>query len=193
VDATFDLGSARVFPAGYLREPLDHLRRATHVLVTHADLAPEGRIERTREVLARHAPDAPVMLSRHAPSGFYALDAPAEVRSPEELQGMRVLAMCAVGNPASFEQLLTHLGADVIGTRVFPDHHAYQPEDWAAVGGALGDAEADAIVVTEKDAVKLPPPPAGLPPVAAVAVDLSIMQNEESWDELVGRIGQAAR
>jgi tetraacyldisaccharide 4'-kinase len=193
VDATFDLSEARVFPAGHLREPLDHLRRATHVLVTHADLAETGRIERIHDAIARHAPAAPVMLARHAPDGFYRLGAPEEVRSPEDLRGMNVLAMCAVGNPESFEDLLLDLGAAVVGTQFFPDHHAYRREDWDQVRGAIAGLEVDAIVVTEKDAVKLPPAPEGLPPVAAVSVDLSIMKGEESWNELVGRIEQAAR
>ena len=193
VDATFDLATAHVFPAGHLREPLDHLRRATHLLITHADLASDEHIARTRELLARYAPDAPVMLSRHAASGFYALDEPTQVRPPENLRGMRVLAVCAVGNPDSFEDLLTDLGAEVAGTRFFPDHHAYQAEDWARVRDALGDEDFDAIVVTEKDAVKLPPAPDDLPPVVAVAVDLSITKGEESWYELVNRIEQAAR
>jgi len=193
IDATFDLASARVFPAGHLREPLDHLRRATHVLITHADLARGERIEQTREVLARYAPDAPVMRSRHAPSGFYALDRPGEVRAPEKLRGMRVLAMCAVGNPESFADLLTQLGAEVVARQFFPDHHAYEPGDWQQVAEALGETDVDAIAVTEKDAVKLPPAPEGLPPVMALAVDLSIMKGEGRWDEFVGRIEQAAR
>jgi tetraacyldisaccharide 4'-kinase len=193
VDATFDLSVARVFPAGHLREPLDHLRRATHLLITHADLAAEERIERTGRLLHKYAPDAPLMLSRHAPSGVYALDAPDDVRPPETLRGMPVAAMCAVGNPESFRELLEDLGADVVATCFFPDHHAYQAEDWERVRAALGDSGAESIVVTEKDAVKLPPAPEDLPPVAAVAVDLSIMKGEESWDELVGRVEQAAR
>ncbi len=193
VDATFDLAGARVFPAGHLREPLDHVRRATHLLVTHADLAPPEQTERTAKVLARHAPDAPVILARHAPGGVYRLDRPEEVRPPEWLRGMRVLAMCAVGNPASFEELLRQMGAQVAGTAFFPDHHAYRPEDWERVREALRGLDVDAIVVTEKDAAKLPQAPGELPPVAAVAVDLAITSNEESWDELVGRIEQAAR
>lgn len=193
VDATFDLGAARVFPAGHLREPLEHLRRATHLLITHTDLVTEEQIERTCEILARHAPDAPVMLSRHAPDRVYAPGRPDNAQAPERLRGQRVLAMSAVGNPQSFEDLLGNLGAEVVTRQVFPDHHAYRPEDWARVREALGNADVDAIVITEKDAVKLPAPPEELPPVLALAVDLSITKGEESWDEFVGRIEQAAR
>jgi tetraacyldisaccharide 4'-kinase len=193
VDATFDLAAAKVFPAGHLREPLEHLRRATHVLITHADLVPGERIDRTVEVLARYAPQAPVILARHGQSGVYDVERPAELRPSESLQGMRVLAMCAIGNPRSFEDLLQQMGATVVGQAVFPDHHAYEPADWATVREAIAGRDADAIVVTEKDAVKLPQPPDDLPPVLAVAVELTIMSDEERWDELVGRIEQAAR
>ncbi len=193
VDATFDLPSARVFPAGYLREPLNHLRRATHLLITHGDLAAESHIEETVELLRRHAPDAPVIRSRHAASGFYRLDDPSTIVPIDELAGRDVLAMCAVGNPASFEGLLLQIGARVRGKQIFPDHHAYAPEDWDSVRENPDVRRVDMIAVTEKDAVKLPPPPEELPPVVAVTVDLEITHNGERWDDLVEQLRRAAR
>ncbi len=193
VDATFDLAAAKVFPAGHLREPLEHLRRATHVLITHADLVSGARIDHSLEVLSRCAPQAPVMQARHAPSGVYRVDRPADILPSEALRGTRVLAVCAIGNPASFEDLLRQMGAAVVGRATFPDHHAYEPGDWEIVRETLAGRDAEAIVVTEKDAVKLPPASGDLPPVLAVAVESQIMTDEELWDELVGRIEQAAR
>lgn len=192
IDATFDLAGARVFPRGRLREPLTHLRRATHLLLTHADLAPDSQVQRTAELLARHAPDAPVMRARHAASGIYPLGQPEAARPADELAGRDVLAMCAVGNPASFEGLLLQLGARVVGSVAFDDHHAYVPGDWDAVRAALRGRDAQLIAVTEKDAVKLPPPE-DLPPVVAVAVDLQITHNEDAWEALVASIHDAAR
>lgn len=193
VDATFDLPGARVFPAGHLREPLDHLRRATHLMITHSDLAAESHVARILDLLYRHAPEAPVMHSRHAPAGFYRLDAPAEVMPPEDLADRDVLAMCAVGNPASFEGLLLQVGARVAARAIFPDHHAYLPEDWDRVRDALGTGQVEMIAVTEKDAVKLPPAPPDLPPVIAVAVDIAITHNPEGWDGLIARLQETAR
>lgn len=193
VDGTFDLSQARVFPAGYLREPLDHLRRATHLMITHCDLAAESHLARTMDLLSHYAPDAPVIRSRHAPSGFYHLEEPEEILPPEQLRDRDVLAMCAVGNPASFEGLLLQLGARVAARSIFADHHAYCPEDWELVREAIGSRQVELIAVTEKDAVKLPPPPPDLPPVVAVAVDLQITQNEESWDGLIFKLQEAAR
>ncbi len=193
VDATVDLATARVFPRGHLREPLSHLRRATHLLVTHCDLAPDAHVERIVERLARYAPQAPVMLSRHAPAGFYRLDRPDEVRPAEALAGRRVAAMCAIGNPASFEGLLLELGANVVARSIFPDHHDYAADDWDAVREGLRGRAAELVLVTEKDAVKLPPPPDGVPPVAAVAVDLDVTRNEEAWEAMVASVEDAAR
>jgi len=193
VDATFDLASARVFPRGFLREPLSHLRRATHLLVTHADLAPNAQVERTVTTLERHAPQAPVMLARHAPGGIYRLDRPEAVEPAGMLAGRRVAVMCAVGNPASFEGLLLGMGAHVVARAIFPDHHQYQPGDWRAVQEAARGKGVEFVLVTEKDAVKLPTLPAGLPPVAAVAVELDVTHNAEAWQAMIGLIQDAAR
>ncbi|MGD9496738.1 MAG: tetraacyldisaccharide 4'-kinase [Armatimonadota bacterium] len=193
VDATFDLAGARVFPRGYLREPLTHLRRATHLLLTHCDLAPTAQVERIVALLAHHAPGAPVMLSRHVPAGLYRLDRPEELLNPGELAGRRVAAMCAVGNPASFEGLLLGLGAEVVARCVFPDHHDYSPSDWGLVAKALRGRGVELVIVTEKDAVKLPPAPEVLPPVAVLAVELQVTRNEDAWEALIASVMDAAR
>lgn len=193
IDATFDLASARVFPRGYLREPLSHLRRATHLLVTHSDLAPRTHIECIIETLNSHAPETPVMMGRHAPMGLYALDAPEEVEPASGLAGRRVVVMCAIGNPSSFEGLLLQLGANVVARAIFADHHCYRAKDWVQIREISRGKGAELVVVTEKDAVKLPPPPAGIPPVAALAVDLEITDNADAWRAMVELIADAAQ
>jgi len=187
-DATFDLDGARLFPAGYLREPLSHLHRATHVLITHTNLAPTSQVRRLADLARRHAPRAPVMLSRHAPARVHRLGRPADAEPAESLAGRAVLAMSAVGNPSSFEGLLLELGARVECALPFEDHHAYRPADWERVGDALRGRAVELIAVTEKDAVKLPPPPEGLPPVAVVEVDLAITQGHDVWEALVASV-----
>lgn len=193
IDATVDLERARVFPRGVLREPLGHLRRATHLMITHCDLAPSAQVEALERALARVAPQAPIMRSRHAPTTLYRLDAPDSVEPATALAGRRVVAVSGIGNPAAFEGMLLELGATVVARAAFDDHHAYLPEDWARVRQTLRGRNADLVVVTEKDMVKLPPAPDGLPPVAAIAVDLQITHGEEPWQEMVSRIREAAR
>lgn len=191
LDATVDLQRARLFPAGYLREPLSHLRRATHVLVTHADLAPAAHVEQLVATARRWAPHAPVMQCRHRPTTVYPLSDPAAERPAEELGGKRVLALSALGNPAAFEATLLGLGADVADRVALDDHHHYVPEDYRLVHQLARAGDADFIVVTEKDAVKLPPPRPGMPPVHALKVDLEITEGVEHWEALLDMVQDA--
>ncbi len=188
LDVTFDLARARVFPAGYLREPMSHLSRATHLLLTHTNLAPRTEIETTVEIARRHNPVAPIMHSRHVCTGLYRLDQPASSIAPDELDGLSVLAVSAVGNPGSFAATLLGLRARVAEQVTFPDHHHYVASDWRHVREAARVHSPDCVVVTEKDAVKLPPVPTDLPPILVLVVDLEITRGEAEWEALVASV-----
>lgn len=71
------------------------------------------------------------------------------------LEGRRVLAAAGVAAPERFFATLAALGAEVVETRTYPDHH---PLDRAEIGSLLHAAESRGAlpVVTAKDAVKLP-------------------------------------
>lgn len=62
-----------------------------------------------------------------------------------EFAGQPVHALAGIGNPARFFAALRAEGV-IVAEHAFPDHHAYRPEDFT---GMLG-----AILMTEKDAVK---------------------------------------
>ena len=77
---------------------------------------------------------------------FVNLREPARVRLPREFAGMSVHAAAGIGNPQRFFATLVDLGVQ-FAPHAFPDHYAYRPEDLAFPG-------ADAVLLTEKDAVK---------------------------------------
>jgi tetraacyldisaccharide 4'-kinase len=60
--------------------------------------------------------------------------------------GKHVHAIAGIGHPARFFNQLRAMGLQVI-EHPYPDHHPYRPED-------LQFADAEAILMTEKDAVK---------------------------------------
>lgn len=192
LDATADLHRARLFPAGYLREPLAHLRRATHVMITHADLAPQAHVQQIVDLVQRLAPHAPIMRSRHRPTSLYPLGDAAAEQSAHDLRGQRVLAVSALGNPAAFEATLLALGAHLADSLALDDHHHYVPDDYRLVQQRARSANADMVVVTEKDAVKLPPPRPGLPPMYALRVELEITAGGEHWELLLDQLCHVA-
>jgi tetraacyldisaccharide 4'-kinase len=75
---------------------------------------------------------------------------------PEDLHGLRgkkVFAFAALGNNEQFFAMLREHGVTLVGTRGYADHHEYTRVDLALIRQSA--READVIVTTEKDAVKI--------------------------------------
>jgi tetraacyldisaccharide 4'-kinase len=82
-----------------------------------------------------------------------------------DLRGKRVFAFAGLADNKQFFAALRACGADVVGTRGFPDHHRYTAADLAA----LRNSGAELLVTTEKDAVKIDDSD-----IVSVAVDMVI-------------------
>jgi len=74
---------------------------------------------------------------------------------PCPLAGLRVATFAAIGNPQSFVNTIQSLGAEVVGSRFWPDHHVYRGEQIQALLREDRFSSCDLFVTTEKDAVKL--------------------------------------
>lgn len=74
---------------------------------------------------------------------------------PPALRGKRVYAFAGLANNDRFFADSRAEGLTLAGTRGFADHHPYTAGDVAAIRAAARRAAAEAIVTTEKDAVKL--------------------------------------
>jgi tetraacyldisaccharide 4'-kinase len=69
------------------------------------------------------------------------------------LGGRRVVAVCGLAASAGFYALLRALDTELVATLEYPDHYAYTQADWQIIAAAA--READLIVTTEKDLIKL--------------------------------------
>ena len=190
LDALADLATWRLFPAGVLREPLRQLRQATQVWITHCDLAGEERVARLQGLVSAQGFRGSVVTTRHRSGGLRPL-VPGRT-PPGGLAGRTVVALSALGNPDAFECALEGLGARVVRLR-FADHHAYTVADYAAISQLAEEAGAELVVTTEKDAVKLPPPPGDCPQIAVLGCDLDILSGEDAVEELLSRVAALVR
>lgn len=128
VDGARRFGNGFLLPAGPLREPPSRLGTVDAVVIN-------GGAARSGEYVMRLEGAA-----------FQNLANPAATRTADDFRGVRVHAVAGIGHPQRFFDHLKSLGLTV-QTHPFPDHHHYTPADLA-----FGDA--DAILMTEKDAVK---------------------------------------
>jgi tetraacyldisaccharide 4'-kinase len=156
MDATAPFGNGYVLPRGMLREPSSALRDADLIVLTRSGgLAPE-ELEELREKLGRLSPGTPVVQSVHEFAALRDWPDGAE-KEPKELSGQKILAFAGIGNPEAFFSEIDRLGAQLVETAPFPDHHVYTKGDMELLLNRARRANADRLVTTEKDAVKIEP------------------------------------
>ena len=129
--------------------------------MTKVDQAAPQACEEICSTLARYNDHALVVESTHKPLGFIEIGnlfsrEPKNVLSVDMMKGHKVIAMSAIGNPASFEQTLSDIGAVITESLRFPDHHDYTEQEIIDVMRQAEEQGAEAIIVTDKDAVKIP-------------------------------------
>jgi tetraacyldisaccharide 4'-kinase len=177
VDCLLPFGFGYLLPRGLLREPVTSLRRADLIVLSRCDLCDAAELDDLRRRVREAAGARPVLESVHRPIRFYRHGS-EETQALEWARGRRVYAFSALGNPAAFPRTLAALGADVLEHRAFRDHHWYSEGDLADLARAAEAAGAEAVVTTEKDAVKIRSFPADGPPLHVLAVEFALTAGE---------------
>ena len=164
IDGPYGIGNGLPLPAGPLRESLrSAATRSAAAIVIGADA----------QGISEQLP-IPVFHAR-----FEATDTPP-------LRDHPWIAFAGIGRPEKFYSTLRALGAELIATHDFPDHHAYRDQEVTAL---LADATARGarLITTTKDAVKLAP--AAHAQVATLPVALTIDDANGLRDFLTRTLG----
>lgn len=140
-----EIPNGRLLPMGRLREPVDAASRA-HVLVVTDATAGAASAEAWTLGISQSCGAA---RSLAAP---VAIVSGAESREPG---AGRVLAVAGIANPHRFIEALKQAGYTVAAEMTFPDHHRYSPADVTAIDAKMKASGVDAVVTTDKDAVRL--------------------------------------
>ncbi len=152
-----------MLPAGPLREPMSRLDQVDAVVVNHLAVSPAPTFER------------PTFVMRLQYGRFYRLENPLITCEASDLAGKALHAVAGIGEPERFFDLLRKIGLS-FAEHAFADHYRFRDEDLVYSG--------DAILTTEKDAVKLAHLSLSLPvwvmPVSAeVSPDLAVFVLEK--------------
>ena len=141
VDGAVGVGNGLCVPAGPLRAPLNAQWPHVDSLMVIGEGAPGEAIAQAAKALGK-----PVLRGVLAPEPGMAMG----------LAGREVIAFAGIGRPEKFFETLRALGAEIIETEAFPDHHAFTAREIAGLQ-ARAKRRGAALVTTEKDAARLGP------------------------------------
>jgi len=184
VDATCPFGYGHLLPRGLLREPAVELCRAHLVVLTRSNQVSRTELARIETRLHELAPDAVHLKCNHRVTGVDRLDGtpigpnqlaptPKGVGTEGALDRKKVVLFAGIAHPQSFVTTVSSLGADVVASQWFPDHHQYTQRNLRSLLHADRFPQHDFLVTTEKDAVKLAELP-GLDAAPIVVVHVAI-------------------
>ncbi|MCQ2388616.1 MAG: tetraacyldisaccharide 4'-kinase [Kiritimatiellae bacterium] len=183
VDKTNPFGNGHMLPRGVLREPAKHVSRADVIFLTKSDGQTEDVIRRVRA----YNDKAEIIECRHAPRML------KDVWSREELpldwlKGKTLATLSGIAVPQGFEDSLRKLGAKVIWCERYADHHRYDASEIIYALNRAADLGAEALITTEKDAVRFPRLETTPVPSYYLRVDIEILKGEENFAAAVDRI-----
>jgi len=184
IDRQAPFGNDFMLPRGTLREPPQHLRRATHIFITKSSSASDPALHKR---IRKYNRTANIIECNHKPLYLENLET-AERIPLEWLQGKYVGALCAIATPESFHHLLKKLGAIIEIEKHFADHHRFSDREIQSFLQRGHRRDVDAIITTEKDSVRFPRLIKPEVPVLFLRVEIELTAGHEHWEELMSRL-----
>lgn len=191
IDALNPFGYDHLLPRGLLRESLRGLKRAQAILITRCDQVSDERLNQIQSQVERYT-NSPTYLSEFLPTGL--VNAAGVKVTFEEMNSKRTCSFAGIGNPSGFRRTLSSVGLAVSEKRfqTFPDHHPFTDDDLQQIRTWATEQNAEALIVTRKDLVKLNVDKIGPFPVWAVDIELKIRSTEDELLKLINNGCQIA-
>ena len=183
VDSTNPFGNGNMLPRGILREPARNLRRADIVFLTKC----RGDVSAVKAEIRRYNRTAEIVECNHTPKVL------KDVWSREEfpldwLRGKTVCTLSGIASPKGFENSLRRLGSKVVWCERYADHHRYDSTEVLYALNRTADMGADALVTTEKDAVRFPRLETTPVRCLYLRIAIEILAGGESFTQIINRI-----
>ncbi|MFM2081447.1 MAG: tetraacyldisaccharide 4-kinase [Verrucomicrobiota bacterium] len=183
IDRQQPFGNEKLLPRGTLREPPSHLARANVIFITKSD----GDTAALRARIAKHNPTAGVIECVHHPLYFEDVFS-GERKELSFLKGRKVASFSGIAQPESFEESLVKLGAELVYSKRFADHHRFSQQEVLNAINRSKKRQAEFILTTQKDAVRFPKIDRRDLPVYFVRVEIKILSGAADFEDCVRKI-----
>ena len=162
LDCKSPFGNGHLLPRGILREPIASLFRGDAFVLTRYDSFKDAAINTSN----RLPPDKPVFISSHRPFVshiFKGGDISVESDLPESsasntdfLKGHPAVCFSGIARNDDFIHTIKNIGCAVTRVFSFPDHYRYSNQDLKKIATAAELTNAEFILTTAKDFVRIP-------------------------------------
>lgn len=183
IDRQQPFGNERLLPRGTLREPPSHLARANTIFITKSD----GNTAELRRRIAQHNSTAGIIECVHHPLYFEDVFS-GERKGLEFVKGLKIASLSGIAQPESFEESLVKLGAELVYSKRFTDHHRFTQQEVLNAINRSKKRQAEIIITTQKDAVRFPKIDRRDLPVYFVRVEIKILSGADDFEDCVRKI-----
>jgi tetraacyldisaccharide 4'-kinase len=183
VDRQQPFGNESLLPRGTLREPPSHLARASVIFITKSD----GNTGELRARIAQLNSTAGIIECVHSP--LYLEDVFTGQRQElNTIQGRKVASLSGIAQPESFEKSLVKIGAELVYSKRFADHHRFSQQEILNAINRGKKRQAEIIITTQKDAVRFPKIDRRDLPFYFMRVEIKIVSGAEDFRDCVRKI-----
>ena len=183
IDRQQPFGNERLLPRGTLREPPSHLARASVIFITKSD----GNTAELRQRIASLNPTAGIIECVHHPLYFEDVFTGQRL-DIDIIKGRRVASLSGIAQPESFEQGLVKLGAELVYSKRFADHHRFSQQEILNAINRGKKRQAEIIITTQKDAVRFPKIDRRDLPFYFMRVEIKIVAGADDFHDCVRKI-----
>ena len=104
------------------------------------------------------------------------------------LKGRKVASLSGIAQPQSFEQSLVAIGAELVYSKRFLDHHRFTQQEILNAINRSKKRQAQTIITTQKDAVRFPKLDRRDLPIYFMRVEIKIVSGAEDFRDCVRKI-----
>jgi tetraacyldisaccharide 4'-kinase len=183
VDCQRPFGNEQLLPRGTLREPPSHLARANTIFITKSS----GDTSALRSRIGKLNPSAGIIECIHSPLYFEDLFT-GERKDLSFVKGLKAAALSGIAWPESFEDSLIQLGAELVYSKRFADHHRFTQQEVINAINRGKKRQAQIILTTQKDAVRFPKIDRRDLPIVFMRVEIKIISGASDFHDCVRQI-----